>query len=97
MYLRVKPEMFMLACCQLCPPAAGSDADILSIGEALQPLFASTPVPSEKQACAGCMPGVEVVNVTWDGEGQPSQTDTTSQYKLTLSGDCKLQAASPVS
>ncbi|CAL5224479.1 g7172 [Coccomyxa viridis] len=75
----------------------GSDASILSIGEALQPLFASTPAPSEEQACAGCMPGVKVVNVTWDGQGQPSKTDTTSQYELTLSGKCKLQSLSHLS
>ena len=43
------------------------------------------------------MPGVKVVNVTWDGQGQPSKTDTTSQYELTLSGKCKLQSRSHTS
>jgi hypothetical protein len=71
----------------------GSDAKLLSIGEALQPVFASTPAPSEEQACAGCVPGVNVVKVTWDGEGQPSKTDVTSQYELTLSGECNLKSA----
>ena len=71
----------------------GSDAKLLSIGEALQPVFASTPAPSEEQACTGCVPGVNVVKVTWDGEGQPSKTDVTSQYELTLSGECKLKSA----
>lgn len=76
---------------------AGTDADVLTIGEALQPLFARTPAPSEEQACTGCMPGVKVVRVTWDGKGQPSKTDTTSQYELTLDGDCELKSARHVS
>ena len=90
-------KVFCQLLCRLELCCAGSDASILSIGEALQPLFASTPAPSEEQACAGCMPGVKVVNVTWDGQGQPSKTDTTSQYELTLSGKCNLQSLSHVS
>ncbi|CAK0787711.1 hypothetical protein CVIRNUC_010933 [Coccomyxa viridis] len=75
----------------------GTDADLLSIGEALQPLLPSMPGPSEEQACAGCSPGVKVVNVTWDGQGQPSSTDTTSQYELTLEGHCTLKSETSVS
>ena len=83
--------------CRLFLCCAGSDASILSIGEALQPLFASTPAPPEEQACAGCLPGVKVVSVTWDGQGEPSKTDTTSQYELILSGKCKLQSLNHLS
>lgn len=70
----------------------GGDADLLSIGEAVEPLFAATPAPSDVQQCSGCMPGVKVVDVTWDGSGTPSETDTTSIYSLELAGDCALKA-----
>ncbi len=72
---------------------AGEDAAVLAAGEALQPLFAATPAPSEEQPCSGCTPSVKVVEVTWNGQGTPSKTDTTSTYQLELEGSCKLQAA----
>ena len=47
----------------------GIIADLLSVAEAPKPLFASTPRPSEDQPCAGCTPRVDVVDVSWDGQG----------------------------
>ena len=58
----------------------------------MEELFAPTPPPPEVAACAGCVPGVKVVNVTWDGVGQPGPTDTTSCYELELGGDCALKS-----
>ena len=71
----------------------GGDADVLSIGEAIEPLFVATPPPAEEQQCSGCTPSVKVVNVTWDGAGTPLETDTTSAYTLELAGDCALKSA----
>ncbi|EIE27340.1 amidase signature enzyme [Coccomyxa subellipsoidea C-169] len=71
----------------------GADADVLSIGEAIEPLFAVTPPPAEEQQCSGCTPSVKVVNVTWNGVGTPLETDTTSAYTLELAGDCALKSA----
>ncbi len=65
--------------------------DVLSVGEAMEPLFAATPAPMEVQQCLGCMPSVKVVNVTWDGVGTPLETDTTSTYTLELTGECALK------
>ena len=78
-----------ISCC-LC---TGGDADVLSIGEALEPLFAATPPPAEDQECSGCTPSVKVVNVTWDGVGTPLESDTTSAYTLELAGECSLKSA----
>ena len=72
---------------------AGEDARLLSIGEALEPLFAKTPPPPEVAQCAGCRPAVKVVDVTWDGVGQPKPDDVTSVYELVLHGDCALKQA----
>ena len=30
--------------------------------------------------------------MTWDGEGQPGENETTSCYELVLHGDCALKA-----
>ena len=35
--------------------------------------------------------------MTWDGQGQPSSTDTTSQYELMLEGHCTLKSETSVS
>ena len=70
---------------------AGDDATLLSIAEALQPLIAPTPPPPEVAQCAGCRPDVKVQEVTWDGEGQPLENDTTSCYELVLHGECALK------
>ncbi len=72
---------------------AGGDADVLSVGEAIEPLFAATPPPSDVQECSGCTPSVKLLDVTWDGTGTPSETDTTSRYSLELAGDCALKGA----
>ncbi len=71
---------------------AGEDATLLSIGEALEPLFAKTPPPPEVAQCAGCRPDLKVREVTWDGVGQPKASDTTSVYELLLHGDCALKS-----
>ncbi len=76
---------------------AGADADVLSVGEAIEPLFAATPPPPDAQQCSGCTPSVKVVNVTWDGVGTPLETDTTSAYTLELTGDCAMKRASAAS
>ncbi len=72
--------------------STGADADVLSIGEAIEPLFAVTPPPAEEQQCSGCTPSVKVVTVTWNGVGTPLETDTTSAYTLELAGDCALKS-----
>ena len=66
---------------------------MLSIGEAIEPLFAATPPPPDVQECSGCMPGVKVLDVTWDGTKTPLETDTTSMYSLEMAGDCALKGA----
>lgn len=71
---------------------AGDDDTLLSVGEAMERLFAPTPAPPEVAACAGCVPRVKVVDVTWDGVGQPKPTDTTSCYELELDGECTLKS-----
>jgi hypothetical protein len=71
--------------------ATGADADVISVGEALEPLFEGTPPPPKEQACSGCTPSVRVVDVTWDGQGTPGENDTTSIYELELAGDCALK------
>ena len=71
---------------------AGDDAVLLSVGEAMESIFPSTPAPPEVAACAGCTPRVKVVDVTWDGVGKPKPTDTTSCYELELDGDCALKS-----
>jgi hypothetical protein len=35
---------------------------------------------------------VKVVEVTWDGKGQPAENDTTSCYELVLHGECALKS-----
>ena len=71
---------------------AGDDATLLSVGEAVEALFAATPPPPEVAQCAGCRPDVKVVEVTWDGVGQPAENDTTSFYELLLHGECALKS-----
>ncbi|CAL8463001.1 g2535 [Coccomyxa elongata] len=75
----------------------GADADVLSVGEAIEPLFAATPPPPDAQQCSGCTPSVKVVNVTWDGVGTPLETETTSAYTLEFTGDCAMKRASAAS
>ncbi len=73
--------------------AADGDAEVLSVCAALEPLLAATPPPLEQQVCEGCTPAVKVVPVTWDGQGTPAETDTTSIYELHLNGKCILQSS----
>ena len=67
---------------------------MISIGEAIEPLFAATPPPVEEQPCGGCTPAVRVVPVTWGGQGTPAENETTSIYAFELAGNCALKEAS---
>lgn len=85
--MSVQLKHLLKPCSNVC---AGGDVDVLSVGEAMEPLFAATPAPADVQQCIGCTPSVKVVNVTWDGLGTPLDTDRTSTYTLELAGECVL-------
>ena len=61
------------------------------MGEAVEPLFAPTPVPPNTPACVGCIASVSVKDVTWDGTGTPKANESFSMYDFHLKGKCALK------
>ncbi|KAK9812807.1 hypothetical protein WJX72_004169 [[Myrmecia] bisecta] len=73
----------------------GDDDTLLSVGQAIQPLFATVPAPPATPLCYGCTPVVKVPNFTvgfnparLGGKAVPAANETTSYYSLSFNGTC---------